>query len=419
MMRRLRQDEGGWALAIAMIVLLLMLSFGLATAAIVDTQTNESKRERNRESSFNLTEGALQEQGYVLGFNWPATVTAAYPGTCTQSVTTAGKCPVPANLTGGNFSGVDFNAGSTWRTVVRDNPNKSDFYDSSALTATCKDANGAAVASQVDAAGNSYCGWDANGDRKLWVWATGTAKGRTRLMVALLKRERLLEALPRAAVRADHFDVTNNGNKEIIDASAGQVVVRCNIPNNPQPNNPCTGWDPAKGQVVGSIVQEPAQTQATMDSGQLARFRSAAQSNGTYYTSCPGSLAGSIVYIDLPSATDCKYQTNNTYNTATAPGFLIMPQGTLTVRGGVTYYGVIYLGNGQHSTGTVADIGGNGGIIGGVIVDWGGGLDVGSNGNSGVNNANIRFSPTAFNALSTFGTAGLVQNTWRELPPGG
>ena len=30
----------------------------------------------------------------------------------------------------------------------------------------------------------------------------------------------------------------------------------------------------------------------------------------------------------------------------------------------------------------------------------------------------LPFDPNAFNAIQSYGTAGLVQNTWRELPPG-
>jgi hypothetical protein len=37
---------------------------------------------------------------------------------------------------------------------------------------------------------------------------------------------------------------------------------------------------------------------------QLARFKAAAQSANpsTYYQSCPASLAGRVVFVDLPSA---------------------------------------------------------------------------------------------------------------------
>jgi Tfp pilus assembly protein PilX len=408
MRRGLRQDEG-WALVTAVIVLMLMMMVGLATYSTVDTQTRQSKMERNRESSFNLTEGALQEQGYVLGFNWPGTAANTYPTCSSGGSTPLGKCPQPAYLNG-NFTQADYASGVSWTTVVRDNPSGSDFYADTVDTTGCQGA------------GTVPCSWDANGDRKLWVRATSTVRGKTRTIVALLKREKLSEGLPPAAVRADHFSVTNNGNKTMLDSTGGEIIVRCQS----QSGANCTTYDADKNQVLpaNSIVNEPAQTRPTMSAGQLARFKSVAQSLGTYYTSCPTSLAGQIVYIDVASGTNCSLQGTGTYNSPTAPGFLVMPKGGITLRGGITYYGVIYMGNCvpdgcTPSTGVVADIGGNVTVFGGVIIDGGGGLDVGNSGNGGSNLPNLKYSSNAFASLATFGTAGVVQNTWRELPGSG
>jgi hypothetical protein len=63
----------------------------------------------------------------------------------------------------------------------------------------------------------------------------------------------------------------------------------------------------------------------------------------------------------------------------------------------------------------VASTGGNATIVGGVVVDGPGGISSGSNGQVGVNNANIMFDPRAFDNVQAAGTAGVVQNTWREL----
>jgi hypothetical protein len=38
-------------------------------------------------------------------------------------------------------------------------------------------------------------------------------------------------------------------------------------------------------------------------------------------------------------------------------------------------------------------------------------------GQASSNRASVTFDPNAFNSLASFGTTGLVQNTWRELPP--
>ena len=384
----------------AVIVMSLMMSFGLAAFSTVDTQTNVSKKQRNHESSFNLTEGALQQQGYVLGFNWPGNAAQEYP-TCSYGAgadnTPVSKCPQPANLTGGNFTQVDYAAQAAWKTEVNDNgaPGQgSEFYED-----------------------RTTAGWDANGDGKLWVKASSTVRGRSRTIVALLKRERLSEGLPNAAVKAHHFATTNNGNKVIIDSTGGQIIVRCD----PSANG-CADYQQNKGQITpeGSIVQESPQTAPTMSAAQLERFKTAAQSSNppTYYTSCPTSLTGDAVYIDVPSGTVCSYQSTAVYNSTQNPGFVIMPKGTMTLAGGITFYGVMYFGNQEPgTTGTVLSIGGNATVYGGVIIDGGGGLEVGSSGSGGQNLPNLKYDPNAFRDITSFGTAGLIQNTWRELPP--
>jgi len=412
--RRLRQEEG-WTVVTAVLVLMMMMSFGLAAYAVVDTQTAQSKQERNRESSFNLTEGALQQQGYVLGYNWPATAPAAYPD-CSSgagtNVTPVGQCPQPANLAGGNFSQADFDAGVSWTTVIRDNriggaaPQTSDFYDSSINTTPCMGAT------------TVPCRWDANADGKLWVRASATVRGKTRTVVALLKRERLTEALPRVTIMADHFRTSNTGSKVIIDSTGGQIVTRCQS----VPSGQCNVYQQSKGQVTpdGSIVRDPAPPTPTMNDGQLARFKAVAESSNpvSYYTSCPSSLAGPVVYIDVPAGTQCTYTSNPVWNSSTAPGLVIMPQGRLNLAGGAIFYGVLYFANKENDTGDVLSLGGNTEVIGGVIIDNGGGVTIGSSGDGGTNGPNVKFDGNAFNALATFGTAGLIQNTWRELPPG-
>src|SRR3712207_8464371 len=49
-----------------------------------------------------------------------------------------------------------------------------------------------------------------------------------------------------------------------------------------------------------------------------ARFKAMAQEQGTYYTSCPSSLAGSVVWIDGPVS--CSYAGSLVFNTEQKPG---------------------------------------------------------------------------------------------------
>ena len=67
--------------------------------AAVDTQTRLSGTERVRESSFNLTEGALNAETFTVANKWPASSSAALPD-CSgsgASVTASGgpvaSCP--------------------------------------------------------------------------------------------------------------------------------------------------------------------------------------------------------------------------------------------------------------------------------------------------------------------------------------
>jgi Tfp pilus assembly protein PilX len=394
MTRRIGQQEG-WAVITAVWVMGLMMMFGLATFAVVDTQTRESQRERNRESSFNLTEAALQQQGYVLSFNWPGNASLAYAD-CSLSAgaTPLGRCPQPPNLTTltgtGSFTQADYRAGVQWTTAIRDNVDSSDAYSSAVSASTVK--------------------WDANGDDKVWVRASATVRGKVRTLVALLKRERLTEPFPRNGVTAGSFETSNNGNKTIVQATGSQVVVRCTTTT---PD--CTDYASNKPQIVPStIVRNPATPPAMTDS-QIERFKIAAQTSNpsTYYTSCPASFTGRVVFIDVPATNQCDDINGAVHNSAANPGIVIMPRGTLSMKG--SYYGLLYLANKQLASTVVLELQDNSEVFGGVAIDGPGRLKFGQ---ASGNRPTITYVSNAFAKLTTFGTAGLVQNTWRELPAG-
>ena len=68
---------------------------------------------------------------------------------------------------------------------------------------------------------------DFNGDRQLWVSAKAIVRGRPRTIVARLKLEQLRESVPQAGVVAGALDVTNTGNKLMVDGTGSSIVVRC------------------------------------------------------------------------------------------------------------------------------------------------------------------------------------------------
>ena len=413
---RLRTDDGS-VLVIAISLLAIMLTIGLASYALSDTGQRRAREQRERESSLNLAEAVLYSQGFALASIWPGNAAggAAIPTTCT-SATVAATCPDPRTLAAAdaagaasaNFTGADFAANTTWTTRIRDNGG------SMAEAYVTAQADGVQAGTNVKT-GVAYscpgsCRWDANGDLMLWVQASAVVRGRPRSVVALLKRELFAEAIAAGnAVTAGSFETTNSGNKTIINATGSQVVVRCTTA---APT--CTDYDASKTQVLPPTILRDASTPAAMTAAQRARFMAAAQSASpsTYYTSCPASIAGAVVYIDVPATTTCRDINGVTYNAAESPGLLIMPRGMLSLEG--SFFGIVYMVNEQNSSGPVLTLESNSEVFGGVAIDGPGRLVVGQ---ASDQRATITFMANAFTGLATYGTTGLVQNTWRELPP--
>ncbi|HEX4759914.1 MAG TPA: hypothetical protein VH256_03900 [Thermoleophilaceae bacterium] len=405
MLKKRMREEDGWLVVTAVMVISMMLGIGLAIFSTVGTQQSESRKERNRDSAFNLAESALYSQAFILSKNWPAT--NANPGwTCTQTVTTDGLCPSFSSLQNSvdGASIADLKTGIQWKIQVRDNANQTD-YDTNPTSSTY-------APNQV--------AYDADGDHRLWVRADAWSQGRERSLVALLQLEQFKEPFPQNVITAGHFQTDNQGNKSLINtqgdsATGSQVVVHC-VSTDPT----CADYNAGKGQVdPPRVTYAPAPTGTSiptaMTPSQINRFQIAAQSNNTYFTSCPSTLAGGVVFIDFPSyssANTCTYTGNDTWNSSASPGLLIIRNGIISLGGNTTFYGLIYAPNPSCTSDFLVQTQGNTHIFGGVAIDCAGGLDVGSS------HENVTFMSSAFNNLKTTGAAGLVQNTWRELPAG-
>jgi type II secretory pathway pseudopilin PulG len=398
-------------LATAMLLIAAMMMIGLATVATVDTQTGQSRKERERESTFNLTEAALSSQTYVLGRNGTGTEAAPFPNTCNASTTTQSLCPHPDELTR-SYDGAtqaDFAAGSAWSTAVRDNQSPgsttSDFYDPALTDSDCQAASAPTS--------NVYC-YDKNGDNKLWVRATSTVRDKTRTIVALIQVELRSVSFPQYSVLAGSFETTNNGRKTIVDTAPSYLAVRCI--GTPSTSSTCLNFDPSKGQLspaTSYLTNQPNQPAITDDD--LVSLEDSARAKGTYYATCPANPNGKIVYV---KSGNCSYNDSapaaagqsKCCNSPGSPGLYIIENGTLLIDGNIEFYGVIYAVNKQNSSGTVVTTGGTALVQGGVIVDGSGKVSAGSSG------LNIEFDANAFSGITSTGTAGVVQNTWRELP---
>jgi len=170
-------------------------------------------------------------------------------------------------------------------------------------------------------------------------------------------------------------------------------------------------FDPGKGQVSPNTAQpSPTTSAAAVSPVDLAAFKSRAMALNTYYpagAACPSSLTGPAVYVE--DFTGCG---GAAANSEAAPGALYIARGTFSLGGNSVFYGLLYMGNLQGSSGAVVTIGGTALIQGTVAIDGPGGLVAGSS------KANVIFDERVFDAFQGNARAVRTPSTWRELPRG-
>jgi hypothetical protein len=409
-MTRLRREDG-WTLVTALMLMAMMLGLGMSTYAYVDTQQQQSGDTRKRETAFNVSEATLNAQIFALSRDWPGAGMAPgkennpYP-VCTQTSTEL-RCPSVATLSG-LFASPDTAAGLSWQTEVHDNnaPNPNFYSEVSTRLAP------------------SY---DANDDGKVWIRSQATARDKTRTLIALVRAQEQDEEIPHLTLLAGSLEISNNGghnNRAIIDATGGGgrnlPQVRC-TPTLLELVS-CLGhplgllgadlsWFIKKPQIqpLPTLANTGYSLGAAMSVEARARLKARAIADGRYYTSCPSvaELAGPVVYIE---SGNCTYTDSTVVNSATAPGIVLMNNGTLHFGGKLIFHGVIYGINPLNINGTVVTVHANAEIHGGVMVDGDGRLVAGSNAWT-----NIKFVAGAFNAARSYGSAGIIQNTFREI----
>ena len=427
MSRRLSHQDG-WAVVTAMMVMTTMLFIGLAAIAFVDTESRSSQRERQGEARLNLTEGALSTQLYRLSHDWP---TADGTGTnalvdCTETSTsaTAPRCFTADDLKA-NYKQVDFALDPKWKVQVRDDegaaPANPGVCDPSA-------PGMGGYYSDTLLGGPKY---DANRNCQLWVRAEGILNGVKRVVVAKVRVDTRPVQFPISPFVSGSFNTGNNsGSKVIVDGVGHAGQVRCSAST-----NGCVDF--ASGQITqpGSVTSDPGLAENIIDPSMVDALRATAKQNLTYYssstpgyTTCPADPSGAVVFIEDLS---CSYTGNGVVNGTTKQGIFIINRGTLSLSGTREWWGAIYLVNAQgcgtvasgpciNTSGgykdTVADITGTVTVHGGVFIDGNGRLSIGNSGNSGsVGLPNLVYDASVFPPLQAYGTAGIIQNTWREL----
>lgn len=381
----------------AILLTVAMLGLGMGSFAYVDGQQRQSGDERVRESAFNVGEAALDAQVFQLSHQqWPSTPGAALPASCTPSSSATPICPNAASLSAA-YTGADYStaacpgggaAGPSWTTYVHDDSAGAE-QNYNAKTST----------------GANQPTWDSNGNGKLWLKATGTARCKQRTMVTAVQRGTKTLSFPRNAVAANWVSTSNNGNKVIIDTQGGSdqsadVVARCTG----SAPTPCLNY--RTGQISPSVPKTDAGAPAIASPiGDMDAFKALAQRENTYFPSgCPGSLTGAHVYVE--DFTGCNA---GDANSSASPGVMYIARGTLSLGGNTKIYGLVYMGNKQLSSGAVVTLSGNARIVGAVAIDGGGGLIVGSS------YTNLTFDGRVFEKFTGLGGLGVAPNTFREL----
>lgn len=418
------RNERGLALVPAIMTIAIVMTLGTALLAAVNVQTHQTATERAKEASFRLAESALNSAVLQLTRTWPTSAATAYPP-CNQSSTPSATCQGTSlaldytALSGGKpAGGTDFGTAPTWSSRVIDDLGGADYYDDALSTqspAPC------ACDLKGSAAGTS--------DGSVWVRTQASVGGQTSALVSLVAMNQpTLLPFPRNSVTAGFLRTTNSGKKVIADvkgvsATPGKIAVRCSG-TTPAPGNSCLGWDQSKGQVSPSTSYQSGfvddtGTSNTISSASLAQLKARAQSMvpSTYYaTGCPASLTGALIYIE---SANCSYASNSTFNSAAAPGMVVLGSGSLSFGGSATYYGLIYNANTTGSSppctsanqNVAVSTGGNSKIQGAIAVDKCGGVSLGSSGSP-----NFKYDSNVFANAVVTGSAAGVKGTFRILP---
>jgi Tfp pilus assembly protein PilX len=406
-MSRARQQDG-FAIIVVMLIMVVMLGLGGGLLLFADSQQRASARTGANEAAFNLAEAALNAQMFQLSRSWP-TSASSNPSTCTAATSASTNfCPDPGGLSNGYTvpassscaagTGTDAwgaAAGTQWATYVRD-----DGAGTSQLFSSATD--------------KTQPTYDANGDGTLWIRAVGVAGCSVETVVALVSQQLVPLSFPTDALSANWFATGNNGNKVLIDTQgsafqAGVVSTRCGA----GAPVPCQNF--RAGQVSPYINASPPTPSPILSAAQLALVKAEAQANSTYFTSgsCPTSitaLTGSPTYIEGCGA--LSFTGNGSANSAAAPGWMVLADGTMDVGGTTSYYGTIYAVDGQGSSGTIISTSGTGLIQGAVDVDGLGGVGINAS------KLNLVYDPTSFGSIKTYAGVTQVPNSFRLLPGG-
>jgi Tfp pilus assembly protein PilX len=415
MMHRARAEDGIIMVG-AIAVLTIVIAFGLSLTLFSENQQRASAREQSSEIAFNIAEAALNAQVGELSSKWPATEVKAgeLPFWCTEATSTAANyCPTAANLSQAyptSLSPATCPSGTTpdawgsalttrWTTYVRDDLESAPLFNSTAEESAPR--------------------YDANGNEKLWVRAVGVAQCTVVSVITLVARQQVSLNFPHTSVAGNWFKVTNQGKKVIVNTAGeppvgqpGEISMRCGGAS----AGHCEEWNKEKEQVSPNTTGGKATPSVTLNEEQLAAMKAQAQAAGTFHSAASGNCPKTLQEMGgLPAYIEgCGelFMTGGVGNSNASPGFLVLADGTLTLKGNAEFWGVIYARNPSNLTGAVVTLGGTAQVRGAINVDGEGGIEFGSS------KVNMIYEPKAIYELKTYAGATPTRNTFRVLPSG-
>jgi hypothetical protein len=112
-----------------------------------------------------------------------------------------------------------------------------------------------------------------------------------------------------------------------------------------------------------------------------------------------------VVFVE---SGNCHYAGGGTWNSAAAPGMIVIVNGTMSWTGSTTFYGSVYMYNAQNATCPVFDAGGASTIQGAVMIDGPGCFELRGN-------TQIRYDANAVRSITYNASVSQVRNSFREL----
>lgn len=452
------RSEEGFALVTTVILMVVLLGLGFALLSYTDSQQHSVAYENSGEQAYALAEAALNAQIAELSVRWPTSAhpwsatgtSSAYPGYCNASngASTTG-CPSPSDLTAAYPS-----SGGTCPSNAPKDPWSSSSTTTNGWTTYIRGDNDGSSAPATQQYFNSTAEQNMNfyedGDHAVWLRAVGVVNCRMEAIVTKVTAQFSTIPLPKGAISANGFATSNQGNKIIIDTigtyaqpvsevgtpatGAGPIAMRCSGLSSSQ----CKQYrsTPLPGQVWPDTTSAGANPTNTLTTNQANELMLAAQANGTYFgldgngnPICPTTMAqltGAPVYVLGPCAINIK--STAIANSSSSPGVLVINNGSLTLDGGATFFGVIYAMNAQGAGGTpcgsgnnatdVVHIQGSSEVQGAIIVDGNGTVCFGSSGGNNGTVTNFVYDDRGFFNVIGYGGAAATPNSFRVLPQG-